>query len=90
VEREVQEDSFTGLFVLFGDGWADQTVAAILKIVMGVSEDGPKKGWRVAAVDKSVEKALQVSLLLLHIFNQLKETEDHSVDHAFQDARSVR
>jgi hypothetical protein len=52
-------------------------------------KDWPKKSGRVATVDKSLEEVLQVLLLLLYILYQLKETEDHSIDHTFQDARCM-
>jgi hypothetical protein len=65
-------------------------VAAILKVIVGVIKDWPKKGRRVATVDKSCKEVLQVSLLLSHILDQLEKKEDHSVDHTFQDARCAR
>jgi hypothetical protein len=56
---------------------------------MGILEEWPKEGRRVATVDKSVKKSVQVLLLLFQAFNQLKGMEDHSLDHFFQDPRPM-
>jgi hypothetical protein len=62
-------DGGRGTLATDGGGWANQTVAAILKVIVGIWEDWPKKGGRVATGDKSVKKTFQVLLLLLHVLN---------------------
>jgi hypothetical protein len=44
------------LFV-FGLGGPDQTVATILEVILGVSENWGKKDWRITAGDEPFKKA---------------------------------
>jgi hypothetical protein len=63
--------------------------AAILEVILSISEDWSKEGWRVAAGEESVIKVLQVSMLVLHVLSQLEEAMKHAINHAFQDSRGM-
>jgi hypothetical protein len=66
-ERKVNKDSFMSLFVFFGLCRPSQMVATILEVILGVSEDCSKKGWRVAGGYKLLKEGLKMLLLVLHM-----------------------
>jgi hypothetical protein len=45
VEGEVQKDSSMGLFVSLSQGGAEEELASILQVVLGILEDWRNEGW---------------------------------------------
>jgi hypothetical protein len=52
VKREVQEDLFRGLGFFLGWCRLNKKLAAVLDVVLGVKEDRPQEGWRIATRDQ--------------------------------------
>jgi hypothetical protein len=69
VEREVQEDSFTGLSVFLGWCWPSKDMASILDIVLRANKDWSQESRRETTSDKTGEEETQLLTLFLGILD---------------------